>query len=139
TDNLLVVDRNDILLGLLPLHKLLVSDPELLVEDVMITDYEAIPVTMKQQEVAQLFERMDWITAPVVDEQGKLLGRITIDDIVDVIREESDRSLTSMAGLGDHEDTFAPVLKTTRRRVIWLGTNLAMAFIASAVINQFSE
>lgn len=138
TDNLLVVDRNDKLVGLLPLHKLLVSDPDLTVEEVMITDFEAIPVNMKRHEVAQLFERMDLVSAPVVDEEGKLLGRITIDDVVDVILEESDHSLTSMAGLGDHADTFAPVMKTTRRRVVWLSLNLAMAFIASAVINQFS-
>jgi len=138
TDNILVVDRDDTLVGILPLHKLLVSDPDLLVADVMITDFEAIPVTMQQQEIAQLFERMDWISAPVVDEHGKLLGRITIDDIVDVIREQSDHSLSSMAGLTDGGDTFAPVLKTTRRRAIWLATNLAMAFVASSVINHFS-
>jgi magnesium transporter len=138
TDSVLVVDRNDILIGILPLRKLLVSDPDLTVEDVMITDFEAIPVTMNQQEVVQLFERMDWISAPVVDENGKLLGRITIDDIVDVIREESDHSIMSMAGLGDTEDTFAPVLKTMRSRAVWLSINLGMAFLASLVINQFA-
>jgi len=139
TDNILVVDRNDMLLGILPLRKILVSDPDLTVEDVMITNFEAIPVSMKQQEIAQLFERMDWISAPVVNEEGKLLGRITIDDIVDVIREESDHSINSMAGLVDSEYTFAPVLKTTRRRAIWLGVNLVTAFMASAVISQFSD
>jgi magnesium transporter len=138
TDNILVVDRNDNLIGILPLRKLLVSDPDLTVEDVMITDFTAIPVTMDQQEVAQLFERMDWISAPVVNENGKLLGRITIDDIVDVIREESDHSIMTMMGLGDGEDTFAPVIKTTRRRAVWLSLNLVMAFLASSVINQFS-
>ncbi|MEY4640764.1 MAG: hypothetical protein RLZZ227_758 [Pseudomonadota bacterium] len=138
TDNILVVDRDDVLTGILPLRKLLVSDPSQTVEDVMDTDFEAIPVTMKQNEVAQLFERMDWISAPVVDEYGKLLGRITIDDIVDVIREESDHSIKSMAGLGDEEDTFAPVLRTTRRRALWLGINLITCFLASLVIDQFS-
>lgn len=139
TDNILVVDRNDLLIGILPLRKLLVSDPDLTVADVMDTDFQAIPVDMRQSEIAQLFERMDWISAPVVDEQGKLLGRITIDDIVDVIREESDHSINSLVGLSDEEDTFAPVLKTTRRRVVWLGINLGMAFIASTVINQFAD
>lgn len=139
TDNILVVDRNDILIGILPLRKLLVSDADLTVGDIMDTDFEAIPVDMKQSEIAQLFERMDWISAPVVSEQGKLLGRITIDDVVDVIREESDHSINSMVGLSDEEDTFAPVMKTTRRRVVWLGINLVMAFIASTVINQFSD
>ncbi len=138
TDNILVVDRNDILTGILPLRKLLVSDPDLTVADVMITDFEAIPVTMDQAEVAQMFERMDWISAPVVDQSGKLLGRITIDDIVDVIREESEHSVNRLVGLSDAEDTFAPVIKTMQRRVVWLGLNLAMAFIASMVINQFS-
>jgi magnesium transporter len=138
TDNVLVVDRNDILLGILPLRRLLVSDPGLTVEDIMIVDYTAIPVTMKQQDVAQLFQRMDWISAPVVDENGKLLGRITIDDIVDVIREESDHSIKSMVGLGDAEDTFAPVFKTMKRRVVWLGINLVMAFVAATVIDQFA-
>lgn len=138
TDNILVVDRNDNLIGILPLRKLLVSDPELTVEDVMITDFTAIPVSMGRQEVAQLFERMDWISAPVTAADGKLLGRITIDDIVDVIREESDHSMMTLMGLGDGEDTFAPVMKTARRRALWLGINLAMAFLASAVINQFS-
>ncbi len=138
TDNILVVDRNDHLIGILPLRKLLVSDPDLTVEDIMITDFQAIPVTMDQTEVVQLFERMDWISAPVVDESGKLLGRITIDDIVDVIREESDHSIKSMAGLGDAEDTFAPVMRTAKRRAVWLGINLVTAFVASAVISQFS-
>lgn len=138
TDNILVVDRNDVLIGILPLRRLLVSDPDLTVADVMDTDFEAIPVNMPQSEIAQLFERMDLISAPVVDTDGRLLGRITIDDVVDVIREESDRSLNSLAGLSDDEDTFAPVLKTMERRVVWLTLNLGMAFIASTVINQFS-
>lgn len=139
TDNILVVDRNDLLIGILPLRKLLVSDPDLTVADIMDTDFQAIPVSMKQSEIAQLFERMDWISAPVVDDQGKLLGRITIDDVVDVIREESDHSINSLVGLSDEEDTFAPVLKTTRHRVVWLGINLGMAFIASTVIKQFAD
>jgi magnesium transporter len=138
TDNILVVDRNDVLVGILSLRKLLVSDPWLTVEDVMLSDFEAIPVTMDQKDVAKLFERMDWVSSPVVDENGKLLGRITIDDIVDVIREESDQSIRSMAGLGDEEDTFAPVLKTARRRAVWLGINLVTCFLASMVIDQFS-
>lgn len=138
TDNILVVDRNDNLIGILPLRKLLVSDPDLTVGDIMDTAFTAIPVSMGQQEVAQLFERMDWISAPVVDEHGKLLGRITIDDIVDVIREESDHSMMSMMGLSDSEDTFAPVLRTMKRRALWLGINLVMAFVAATVINQFA-
>lgn len=138
TDSIWVVDRNDTLVGVLPLRKLLVSDPDLTVHDVMDTNFEAIPVTMNQQEVANRFERMDWISAPVIDAEGKLLGRITIDDIVDVIREESDHSIMSMAGLGAEEDTFAPVLRTARRRAVWLVINLLTCFLASSVISQFS-
>ncbi len=111
TDNILVVSRDDHLVGLLPLRKVLVSDPNLTVGDVMITDFEAIPVSMPDNEVAQLFERMDWVSAPVVDENGKLLGRITIDDIVDVIREDADHAFLGMAGLDEEDDAFAPVLK----------------------------
>jgi magnesium transporter len=139
TDNILVVSREDYLVGLLPLRKVLVSDPGLTVSEIMITDFEAIPVSMPDNEVAQLFERMDWISAPVVDEDGKLLGRITIDDIVDVIMEDADHSLMSMAGLDEEDDTFAPVWKTAKRRAVWLGVNLITAFIAAFVINRFSE
>jgi magnesium transporter len=139
TDNILVVSREDHLVGLLPLRKVLVSDPALTVSEIMITDFEAIPVSMPDNEVAQLFERMDWVSAPVVDEDGKLLGRITIDDIVDVIMEDADHSLMSMAGLDEEDDTFAPVLKTAKRRAIWLGVNLVTAFLAAFVINRFSE
>jgi magnesium transporter len=138
TDSIWVVDRNDHLVGVLPLRKLLVSDPELTVQDIMETDFEGIPVTMDQQEVAQKFERMDWVSAPVVDDSGKLLGRITIDDIVDVIREESDHSIKSMAGLGAAEDTFAPVIRTAKSRAVWLLINLLTCFLASTVISQFA-
>ncbi len=137
TDNLLVVNRQDEYIGLLPLSKVLTSDPHITVREIMQADVEAIPADMPAQEVALLFERHDWVSAPVVDERGKLLGRITIDDVVDVIRDDVEHSLLSMAGLDESEDTFAPVLKTTPRRAVWLGINLLTAFIASAVINIF--
>ncbi len=139
TDSLIVVNRADMLLGVLPLGRLLVADPDASVREMMDTDVEAIPAEMEASEVSQLFERNDWISAPVVDESGRLLGRITIDDVVDVIREEADHSLMSMAGLDEDEDTFAPVLKTTPRRAVWLGINLATAFIAASVINLFQD
>jgi magnesium transporter len=139
TDSLIVVNRADMLLGVLPLGRLLVADPDASVREMMDTDVEAIPAEMEASEVSQLFERNDWISAPVVDENGRLLGRITIDDVVDVIREEADHSLMSMAGLDEDEDTFAPVLKTTPRRAVWLGINLATAFIAASVINLFQD
>jgi magnesium transporter len=137
TDSLIVVNRRDEFIGLLPLRKLLVSDLGITVREIMDTEVEAIPATMPDREVAKLFERNDWVSAPVVDEHGKLLGRITIDDVVDVIREQADHSLMSMAGLDEDEDTFAPVLKTLPRRSVWLGLNLFTAFIASYVVGFF--
>ena len=137
TDNLIVVNRSDQFIGLLPLRTLLVSDPAASVREMMATDIEPIPVTMPDSEVARLFERNDWVSAPVVDEDGRLLGRITIDDVVDVIREDADRSLMSMAGLDEDEDTFAPFMRAAPRRAIWLGINLITAFIAASVINVF--
>ncbi len=137
TDNLIVVNRADQFIGLLPLRTLLVSDPSASVREMMDTDQKPIPVDMPDAEVARLFERNDWVSAPVVDEGGKLLGRITIDDVVDVIREDADHSLMSMAGLGEDEDTFAPIFRTAPRRALWLGANLVTAFIAAAVINLF--
>ncbi len=137
TDSLIVVNRKDDYLGILPLSKLLTTDPNVTVREVMVTDANAIPASMPDTEVAKLFEKHDWISAPVVNEQGKLLGRITIDDVVDVIREDADHSLMSLAGLKEEEDTFAPATRTIPRRAIWLGINLLTAILASAVINIF--
>jgi magnesium transporter len=136
TDSLIVVNRSDKLVGLLPIRTLLVSDPAVSVREMMITDQEAIAANMPATEVARRFERNDWISAPVVDETGKLLGRITIDDVVDVIIEEADHSLTSLAGLAE-EDTFATVWQSAPRRAVWLAINLATALLASSVISLF--
>jgi magnesium transporter len=102
----------------------------------MITDQEPINAQMPATEVARRFERNDWVSAPVVDDAGKLLGRITIDDVVDVIIEEADHSLTSLAGLAE-EDTFATVWHSAPRRAVWLAINLATALLASSVISLF--
>lgn len=139
TDSLIVVSRRDDFIGMLPITKMLVSNPASTVREVMDTDIEPIPVSLSDTKVATLFERYDLISAPVVNEEGRLLGRITIDDVVDVIREDADHSLMSMAGLDEDEDTFAPVWKTSRRRAVWLGINLITALIASAVIGLFEE
>ena len=136
-DSLIVVNRKDQFVGLLPLSKLLTSSLNHTVREIMITNVEAIPATLPERKVASLFEKHDWISAPVVDENGKLLGRITIDDVVDVIREDADHSLMGMAGLGEEEDTFAAVMRTAPRRAIWLGVNLLTAILASSVINLF--
>lgn len=137
TDSLIVVNRRDHYVGLLPLTKLLVSDPDLTVREAMDTASEAIPADAPASEVASVFERLDLISAPVVDANGKLLGRITIDDVVDVIRQEADHNIMSTVGLDEEEDTFAPVLKSSRNRATWLGINLLTAFLASAVISLF--
>ncbi|MGB0187708.1 MAG: magnesium transporter [Aequoribacter sp.] len=139
TDSLIVVNTQDQYIGLLPLRTLLVSDPSASVREMMITDIDPIPANMPDTEVARLFERNDWVSAPVVDENRKLLGRITIDDVVDVIREDADHSFMSMAGLDEEQDTFAPILRTTPRRALWLGINLLTAFVAASVINLFQE
>lgn len=139
TDNLHVVNRDDEFLGILPLRKVLVSDPNTNVRDIMREDIEAIPVDMEATQVAQLFEQNDWVSAPVIDKSGKLLGRITIDDVVDVIRDSTEHSLMSMAGLDEEDDTFAPVIKTARRRALWLGVNLMTAVFASIVIYMFQD
>jgi len=139
TDNLHVVNRDDEFLGILPLRALLVSGPNTPVRDVMGEDIEAIPVDMEATQVAQLFEQHDWVSAPVIDSEGKLLGRITIDDVVDVIRDSTEHSLMSMAGLDEEDDTFAPVFKTARRRALWLGINLMTAILASLVIYMFQD
>jgi magnesium transporter len=139
TDNLHVVNRDDEFLGILPLRTLLVSGPNTPIRDVMGEDIKAIPVDMEATQVAQLFEQHDWVSAPVIDSEGKLLGRITIDDVVDVIRDSTEHSLMSMAGLDEEDDTFAPVFKTARRRALWLGVNLMTAILASLVIYMFQD
>lgn len=137
TDSLMVVDRFDHYQGVLPLATLLTSDPDSSVAEVMDRDIDGISANMKDVDVARLFEDRDLVSAPVVDDNGKLLGRITIDDVVDVIREEADHSFMSMAGLDEDSDIFAPAIISARRRAVWLGVNLATAFLASWVIGLY--
>jgi magnesium transporter len=136
TDTLYVVDRNDKLMGGVALTRLITAAADTPIES-LIKDSEAIPANMMDNEVASLFERYNWLSAPVVDENNQLLGRITIDDVVDIIREDAEHSMMSMAGLDDEEDTFAPVVKSTQRRSIWLGVNLLTALMAAAVSDLF--
>jgi magnesium transporter len=136
TDSLIVVSREDKYVGLLPVRTLLVSDPSASVREMMKTEREPLGAMTSADEVARRFERNDWISAPVVDPQGKLIGRITIDDVVDVIREQADHSLAVMAGLGDG-DAFTPVLQTAPQRAVWLAVNLLTAILAASVISLF--
>lgn len=137
TDTLYVTNRYDKLIGTVSLATLITSAPEVPVEEVMEEEPESILVNMDEDEVAKLFERHNWISAPVVNEDNMLVGRITIDDVVDIIRENAEHSMMSMAGLEDEEDTFAPVVKSTQRRSIWLGVNLITALLAAMVSDLF--
>lgn len=139
TDQLFIVDRHDHYLGALYLADLLTNDLDALVQDIMRTDINAMYAHISDTEVAREFENYDLISAPVVDEQHKLIGRITIDDVVDVIREEGEHSIMSMAGLSEDDDMFSPVITSAKRRGIWLGINLLTAFLAAGVIGFFEN
>jgi len=137
TDKLFVVDTDSILKGVLPIKRLLVNDPEKLVAEVMAKEAVAFHPDGDAYDAAQAFERYDLVSAPVVDKNGKLIGRLTIDEMVDLIREESEHEVLNMAGLREDEDVFASVWKSVGNRWTWLATNLITAFIASRVIGLF--
>ena len=137
TDSIFVVNRRDMFLGTLTLSKLLTSSPSTTVREIMNTNIQGIPPTMDASQVTHLFERHDWISAPVVNAEGHLLGRITIDDVVDVIIDDAEHSLLGLAGLSDEEETFSSVRRSAPRRAVWLGINLFTAVLASAVISLF--
>ncbi|NRA60048.1 MAG: magnesium transporter [Psychrobium sp.] len=137
TDMLYVVNKDDKLLGGVTLSTLITTNPIMTVAQIMDSTIEAIPAEMLDTDVAQQFERHDWLSAPVIDIDGILLGRITIDDVVDIIREDAEHSMMSMAGLDDEEATFAPVFHFTKKRSLWLGINLLTALAAVAVSNMF--
>ena len=139
TDKIFVVDDHDILQGVLPIRKLLVADPEDLVENIMAREVVKFRPSDDVVEAATAFERYDLITAPVVDENKKLIARLTVDEIVDVIREETEADMLNMAGLSDEEDLFAPVWDSVKNRWVWLAVNLVTAFVASRVIGAFEH
>lgn len=137
TDALIVVNSSNEFVGTLSLSRILTSDASVTVREVMDANSTSIPVDMPDREVAAVFSDEDLVSAPVLDGEGKLVGRITIDDVVDVIAEDADEAVLARAGLDPDEDTFAPVLRSARRRAVWLGVNLITAFLAAAVINVF--
>ena len=139
TDQLFVTDRHDHYLGALYLRDLLTNDPDVMVKSIMRSDVSAMYAHLPDTEVAREFENYDLVSAPIVDEQHKLIGRITIDDVVDVIRDESEHSIMSMAGLAEDEDIFSSALTSAKRRGVWLGINLLTAFLAAAVIGFFED
>ncbi|MCQ4240580.1 magnesium transporter [Stutzerimonas stutzeri] len=137
TDKLFVVDYDGVLKGVLPIKRLLVNDPEKQVAEVMANDPVTFHPDEDAYEAAQAFERYDLVSTPVVDKSGKLIGRLTIDEMVDLIREESESEVLNMAGLREEEDIFASVWKSLRNRWAWLALNLITAFVASRVIGLF--
>ncbi|WP_372876568.1 magnesium transporter [Pseudomonas sp.] len=137
TDMLMVVDRKGHYQGGLRLSSLVTADLARPVAELIDRDIAGIAVTSEGNDVARLFQDHDLLSAPVVDEHNRVIGRITVDDVVDLIREDSDRALMQMAGLDDEADMFAPVLVSSRRRAVWLGINLITAFSAAWVIGLF--
>ena len=137
TDKIFVVNNENEYLGELFISKIITSKPTMLVREIMETEFPSIDADLDDKEVATLFERNDLISSPVVDRDGKLIGRITIDDVVDVIREDADQNLLGMAGVA--EDTFAPPGRAAKSRVFWLSMNLVTAFIAASTINLFQD
>jgi magnesium transporter len=137
TDKLFVVNRDGLYLGALSLSALLTHELDDTVAEVMSLDMKPIPADWTAGEVANRFEQHDLLSAPVVDAEGSLLGRITVDDVVDVIREAGEHQFMGQAGLSEDEDMFAPVLVSAQRRAVWLGINLLTALLASWVIRQF--
>ena len=137
TDKIFVVNKEDEYIGELSISKIITCKPNLTVRQVMNTSSNPIIVSQDDKEVATIFERNDIISSAVIDESGKLIGRITIDDVLDVIREDADQNFLGMAGVA--EDTFAPPGRAARSRVFWLSMNLLTAFIASMTINIFKD
>jgi magnesium transporter len=137
TDKIFVVNKEDLYVGELIIGKIITSKPSLSVREVMDTTANPILVNQNDKEIATIFERNDIISSAVINESGKLIGRITIDDVLDVIREDADQNFLGMAGVA--EDTFAPPGRAARSRVFWLSMNLLTAFIASMTINIFKD
>ena len=137
SDHLYVVDRRHRLIGRVPLAALLTNDPGTPINQLIDSEQEPIRVAETAAEVARQFSDHDWISAPVVDDDNTLLGHITIDDVVDIIREQAEHQVLGAAGLDEDEDLFSPVWRATRRRLVWLGINLATAFVAASVVDSF--
>ena len=139
TDQLFVVDRQAMFRGLLPVNRLLVTDPEVAVGEVIEKEAVRLHPDDKAQDAAAAFERYDLVSAPVVDDSGRLIGRVTVNAVVDYIREETDSEMLSAGGLLEEEDLFASVWKSVKNRWAWLAVNLVTAFVASRVIGIFEQ
>ena len=135
TDQIFVVSRENKFLGSLPISTIIVSDPNLNVRELMETETQPLLVDLNDKDVSRLFEQNDWVSAPIIDKESNLIGRITIDDVVDVIMEDADQNFLGMAGIA--EDTFAAPARAAKSRILWLSINLLTAFIASMTISLF--
>ena len=138
-DKLFVIDRRGIFQGVLPLHSILINEPSLLAGDVMIHEVVKFSPFDDASKVSQAFERYDLVSAPVVNERGKLVGRLTVDVVMDYLRDESTEDVLGMAGLREEEDLFAPIWRSARNRGLWLAINLVTVFIVSRIIGVFEE
>ena len=139
TDQVFVVDRDDHFKGVLPINLIVVNEPDAIVGDLMLTDTIQLHPDDKAEQTAHAFERYDLVSAPVVEEEGKLIGRVTVNVVLDFIRTESGSDLLNQAGLREDEDIFASVWKSVQNRWTWLALNLVTAFIASRVIGVFED
>ncbi len=139
TDLIFVVNRDNEYAGSLFLSRIMTHDPDVLVASIMSTDVLPIPAHTPSRQVVWEFENRDLLSAPVVDDDYRVVGRITVDDVVDVIRDEAEHSLMSAAGLDEEDDMFAPVFKSARRRALWLDINLGTAFLAASVVDLFQS
>ncbi len=138
TDGLMVIDRAGFYQGKLWLNTVLTHSKEMLVKDVMDSQQQTILATNDEHDVILFFEQSHLVSAAVVDEKNRLLGRITVDDVMEILRTESDRTLLGRDGLDEEEDLFAPVMSSAKRRTVWLGVNLITAFLAAWVIGMFT-
>ena len=139
TDQLFVIDRNEHLKGVLLVSQLLVSDPDIKVSEVMTKEMVTLHPDDNAQQAASAFERYDLVSTSIVDIKGKLQGRVTVNTVIDFIREKADDKERNLAGLSEEEDLFAPILKSVKNRWVWLAINLVTAFIASRVIGLFEN
>ncbi|MDD3883852.1 MAG: magnesium transporter [Gallionella sp.] len=137
TDQVFVVDRDDHFKGVLPINLIVVNEPETVVSKLMLSDTIQLHPENKADQAAQAFERYDLVSAPVIDEDNKLVGRVTVNVVLDFIRTESESDLLNQAGLREEEDIFASVWKSAKNRWAWLALNLCTAFFASRVIGEF--
>ncbi|PTN10927.1 magnesium transporter [Nitrosomonas aestuarii] len=139
TDGLMVIDREGFYQGKLLLNTVLTRNKNLLVKEVMNSQHQAILATTDEHDVTLFFEQFHFISAAVVDENNLLLGRIKLDDVIQILRAEADHALMGREGLDEEEDLFAPVINSTKRRTVWLGINLITAFLAAWVIGMYTD